>query len=142
MPPLGYIRGPSIQPRPLLSFVKMKWTAAVLLLFLGSASVWATPARFDDYQMYNLVIETEDQLTTLQSLTADESLIFVDPLVKVGQRMRMIIAPKHLTMFNELSDRVSLNATLLVTNVQKLMDKEVIVSLVLTLDTTWKHSTE
>lgn len=101
----------------------MKWTVAFATL-LGLASVWAAPARFDNYQIYNVAIDNEAQLLALQSLAATEPQIFLDEPFKVGQSLEVVIAPHQQQSFDELTHTASLNRSLLVNNLQKLIDKE------------------
>lgn len=101
----------------------MKWTVALLLL-LGSVAVWSSPARFDNFQIYKVQIETEEQLLALQSFTGSNQLVFLDEPRKVGQALEVIVAPHQQESFNAVSDGVGLQRSVLVDNMQKLVDRE------------------
>lgn len=101
----------------------MNWTITVLFL-IGISLAWATPARFDDHQMYTVSIATEGHLSTLQSIYKNSSLIFVDPPLRIGQTLSLIVAPSQLALFHDIRQRASLPAQLRVSNVQTLMDRE------------------
>lgn len=102
----------------------MKWTVTILCgiaLILGAS---AAPARFDNYQIYNVAVATEQQLSALQSYSSADPLIFIDEPRSVGQQLELIVAPHQQEAFDEFTTQFSMKRTLLVSNLQDLMDKE------------------
>ena len=97
-------------------------------MLLGSCSVWAAPARFDGFQLFSVKIETTQQLGALKALGYSESLIFMDEPSVVGQEVEVAVAPFRIDEFNEFTESTGLQKTLLVPNLQTLLDNEIKVS--------------
>lgn len=95
------------------------------LIFLTSAVIAdPDPARFDDYRIFNVPLDNEVQLAEMQKLS--EEFIFMYEPSKVGQELKEFVSPDQRSMFDDLTNRLALQPTLLVANVQTLVDKEVL----------------
>lgn len=103
----------------------MRWSAVVLfcgLFLLAGVLVSAVPARFDNFELYSVSIETSEQLAELQAISRD-TWIFLDEPKFVGQNVEIIVSPLQKSAFNELSQRILLKGDLLVPNFQTLIDR-------------------
>lgn len=101
----------------------MKWTVTFLAI-LSIALVWASPARFDDFQIHKVAIETKDHLETLQSIATSDGLIFLDEPSRVGQHVQIVVGPNERDNFQEIIIRNAFTSVLLAGDLQKLMDQE------------------
>lgn len=98
-------------------------TAITVLLFAISATL-ATPARFDNYKVYSVQVESDEHqehLTNLQHTSNDYSMWNA---IRVGRSADIMVPPHKTAEFHELVASLTLNSTLKIENVQHLIDNE------------------
>lgn len=105
----------------------MKWYISLPgTLLLLCASVAADPARFDDFKMFRVSIETQEQMDALQSVTTKgetSSIRFMDPPVNIGQELDIVVPPHQQATFDELIESIGLKSLLLISNLQPLVEE-------------------
>lgn len=101
-------------------------TCALVALSL-SVSVLAMqeqPSRFDNYKVYRLNVETEEQLSTLReidnSATATGYEFWSGP-TQLGRTADIMVAPHQMGEFSQIMTDANIKATELVANVQELV---------------------
>ncbi|GAB0094441.1 zinc carboxypeptidase-like [Sergentomyia squamirostris] len=96
---------------------------AVLLVTL--ALVRAEPFRFDNYRVYTVKIQNDDQLKALKGLeTGPHQYEFIDDPARSGQEVDLIVPPTYQDQFENLIKAESLKVELSIPNLQNLIDRE------------------
>lgn len=118
----------------------MKFTLCVLLIALSASSAWSEKARFDNYRVYTVEIDTHDQLSVLRQISeTSDSVIktihrikwtlancelkfqysFWDEPVKVKSSVKIVVPPHQFAHFAEIVAKFSFNTNLLENNLQE-----------------------
>uniref|UniRef100_A0A182KB79 Zinc carboxypeptidase A 1 n=1 Tax=Anopheles christyi TaxID=43041 RepID=A0A182KB79_9DIPT len=96
------------------------WT---LLAFLAGAG--ADPARYDHFRLYRVLIETQAQVEMLQQLEKQsDSYAFMGHARQPNQNLTIMVAPHKIAEITELLQRYELQGTILLYNMQELIDRE------------------
>ncbi|XP_035901544.1 zinc carboxypeptidase-like [Anopheles stephensi] len=102
----------------------MKFVLVCVALALIGATV-AEKARYDNYRVYRVRIQTEQQLELLQAIEQypDGYRFWSDP-VKVGTEVQLVVPPHKRGHFSEMRAKVGLRAQLQIANLQDQIDLE------------------
>ncbi|XP_059617682.1 zinc carboxypeptidase-like [Phlebotomus argentipes] len=94
---------------------------AVLLLALVNAE----PFKFDNYRVYTIAVQNDDQLNALKGLkTGPRFYEFIDEPKKSGQEIDIIVPPELHNEFESLVKEQELKIELSIPDLQKLIDRE------------------
>lgn len=100
------------------------FTLVLSVLFKLNVAVDSS-ARYDNYRLYEVMIETEDQNTVLQILEANsDSYIFLRSWTKLNPSRTIAVAPHKFSEFTELMHIEKFGHKLIEINLQSLIDKE------------------
>lgn len=100
------------------------FTLVLLVSFKLNAAVDSS-ARYDNYRLYEVMIETEDQHKVLQILAAkSDSYIFLGSWTKLIPSLTIVVAPHKFSEFSELMHNGKFSHQLIELNLQSLIDKE------------------
>lgn len=100
----------------------------LLLLLLTPHSVSSDPARFDNFRIYNVTVKTPEQLSAMQILAKDFEFLDHHHPHKLGQDLKVYVAPHRTEHFEQMVVRLGMYPEVLVPNVQSLIDKQLIKS--------------
>uniref|UniRef100_A0A182PLQ5 Zinc carboxypeptidase A 1 n=1 Tax=Anopheles epiroticus TaxID=199890 RepID=A0A182PLQ5_9DIPT len=104
----------------------MMWFKLTLLLV--AAIAWggsAEQARFDNYRVYEVSIETERQLQTLQHLELNpDGYSFWESPVQTNMRLSIVVPPHKFAHFEELTQALAMKTRLQIEDFQKVIDSE------------------
>ncbi|XP_055697297.1 zinc carboxypeptidase-like [Phlebotomus papatasi] len=97
------------------------FSVVILLAFSNAEKV-----RFDNYKVYVVQIENEEQLNVMHEIerTAFSSYDFWKSPSYVGNPVEVMVAPHKLSEFEEIMESLQYNYTLKIANVQELVDKQ------------------
>uniref|UniRef100_A0A182PI26 Zinc carboxypeptidase A 1 n=1 Tax=Anopheles epiroticus TaxID=199890 RepID=A0A182PI26_9DIPT len=96
------------------------WTLLALLAGAG-----ADPARYDHFRLYRVLIETQAQVTMLQQLEKQsDSYAFMGHARQPNQNLTIMVAPHKIAEITELLQRYELQGSILLYNMQELIDRE------------------
>ncbi|XP_053692244.1 zinc carboxypeptidase-like [Sabethes cyaneus] len=99
------------------------WT--VFSLLISTTFVWSAQVRFDNYRVYEIAIENQDQLQLLQHLEQfSDAYLFWETPVRTGTKVDLMVPPHKFSDFSELVSRLQLHVSTKIENVQQLIDKE------------------
>lgn len=102
----------------------MQFLTAIAVLAFAVSATLATRARFDNYKVYSVHVESDEHqehLTNLQHASNDYSMWNA---IRVGRSADIMVPPHKTAEFHELVSALNLNTTLKVENVQHLIDNE------------------
>lgn len=104
----------------------MKWgSLTVLLLAVGVCSTLAEKVRFDNYRVYDVSIENDEQLQVLQYLEQfSDGYSFWEPPVRKNTNLKIVVPPHKIGDFVEMTQRLDMENSLTVNNLQELVDNE------------------
>lgn len=105
----------------------MNWSSWLAFAVIVVA-VRGDPARFDDYKIFNVDVETEDQLEVFQLAESRDIFQFMYEPIRVGQQLKVTVSPDQLPYYEELVESFQMKSELLVIDVQRLINKEQIKS--------------
>lgn len=89
-----------------------------VLLWLGTISA-EQQARFDNYQVYSLQVENENQLKILRELGSNPNgFEFWRSASHIGRSADIMVAPHQIATFDELVKTINIKSNLMVENVQ------------------------
>lgn len=96
---------------------------AMVLAFVVAAG--ADPARYDHFRLYRVFIRTQAQVDMLQQLEKQsDSYSFMGHARQPNQNLTIMVAPHKIAEITELLDRYDLQGTVLLYNMQELIDRE------------------
>uniref|UniRef100_A0A182WF36 Zinc carboxypeptidase A 1 n=1 Tax=Anopheles minimus TaxID=112268 RepID=A0A182WF36_9DIPT len=106
------------------SFIAMKFLLVCVAFALFGASM-AEKARYDNYRVYRVRIQTERQLELLQAIEQypDGYRFWSDP-VKIGTEVLLVVPPHQRGHFSDLRAKFALRAKLQIANLQNQIDLE------------------
>lgn len=92
---------------------------AVFCLVFGLVS--SEKATFNNYRVYSVVVETEQQLIELRRLesSAASGIQFWQSPSGLGRRTDIMVAPHQMATFAELADKLKLSSRVMVDDVQR-----------------------
>uniref|UniRef100_A0A8D8I4H9 Zinc carboxypeptidase A 1 n=1 Tax=Culex pipiens TaxID=7175 RepID=A0A8D8I4H9_CULPI len=98
----------------------------ISLLFAASfCCVAAEQARFDNYRVHQVRIETEEQLQVLQYLEEHpDGYIFWDSPVQTNMELELVVPPHKYSDFEELTTKLNIKTRLRIKNFQEVIDNE------------------
>lgn len=85
--------------------------------------------RFDNHQVFSINVETEEQIKALRQLQdshLESGISLWNGLRRRGHSSDVLVAPHKLAEFNDMLSRLGLKSTLVVKNVQKLVNSSII----------------
>ncbi|XP_055683696.1 zinc carboxypeptidase-like [Lutzomyia longipalpis] len=98
---------------------------SVVAIVLVLALVRAEPFRFDNYKVYRIKIEDDDQLFALKGLsTGPQQFEFMDEPKKSGEKVDLIVPPHLQRNFESLVSQKKMKIELAIPNLQNLIDRE------------------
>ncbi|XP_055711145.1 zinc carboxypeptidase-like [Phlebotomus papatasi] len=98
-------------------------SAVVIVLVL--ALVKAEPFKFDNYRVYTVKVENDDQLLALKDLqTGPHHYEFIDEPMRSGQEVDLIVPPSYQDDFESLVTGKEMKVEMIIPNLQKLIDNE------------------
>ncbi|XP_058059273.1 zinc carboxypeptidase-like [Anopheles bellator] len=101
----------------------IKLTLLALVALAGGSS--AEQARFDNYRVYEVSIDTDRQLQALQQLEQNsDGYSFWESPVQTDMRLSMVVPPHKFAHFEELTTALSLKTRLQIEDFQKVIDSE------------------
>lgn len=91
-----------------------------VIIFMATV-VWSRQLRFDDFKVFSIKVENEEQLRVLKNLENDDDgySYWKDPIL--GKIADLVVPPNKLNEFNALVSASNLNTTLKISNIQRLM---------------------
>ncbi|XP_058449258.1 uncharacterized protein LOC131429226 [Malaya genurostris] len=104
---------------------KMAFARICLLIVAVLSAITAEQARFDNYRVYQLRIETTQQLKTLQYLEDHpDGYIFWESPVQTNMDLNLVVPPHKYADFEEFTTKLNLRPSLKIKNFQKVIDNE------------------
>lgn len=106
---------------------------AAIALFLisdcnGSAAASITSsnkARYDSFRIYRVLLETDEQVQLMQQLeNRSDSYTFMGHARQTNQNLTIMVAPQKIAEMTDLMERFSIKGSVLLYNIQELIDKE------------------
>uniref|UniRef100_A0A182MWB1 Peptidase M14 domain-containing protein n=1 Tax=Anopheles culicifacies TaxID=139723 RepID=A0A182MWB1_9DIPT len=101
----------------------MKLLTSVVLLFSASIVCRAEFQKYDNYKLYTLYVEDDEQAEELHDWYADGRLDFWS-YGTLNESVTVMINPEMQTIFETMLDEVQLESELVEENVQSLLDHE------------------
>ncbi|EAT39609.1 AAEL008600-PA [Aedes aegypti] len=104
----------------------MKCRSLVWLLFaVGVCSTIADRVRFDNYRVYDVSVDNDEQLKVLQYLEQfSDGYSFWESPVQTNMNLKMVVPPHKVGDFEEMTERLNMKSSLTVNNLQELVDNE------------------
>ncbi|XP_058126454.1 zinc carboxypeptidase A 1-like [Anopheles coustani] len=103
----------------------MKFALVYLALALLCGAAVAEKARYDNYRVYRVRIETDRQLELLKALEQNpDGYRFWDEPVKVGTQVLLVVPPHQRGHFGEIRAKLAFRAELHIADLQKQIDLE------------------
>ncbi|XP_066995323.2 zinc carboxypeptidase [Anabrus simplex] len=97
----------------------------LLLVVLLGAAVYSEKVRYDNYQVFRVVPNTEEQVRFLYKLQNSASgFNFWNNVRHVNNPIDIMVPPHKLPEFEEIMESLQVNYNLIIRNVQSLMDSE------------------
>jgi len=98
----------------------------LLYLFLFFiVATHAEKARFDNYRIYRIQLENEDQLKALRQLAeTSDSYNFWSYPKKVGTSIEVMVPPHQFSHFSDITKSLSLHHEIIIKNLQEVFDNE------------------
>ncbi|XP_062551928.1 zinc carboxypeptidase-like [Armigeres subalbatus] len=97
----------------------------LLLLVVGVCGTLGEKVRFDSYRVYEVSIENDEQLQVLQYLEQfSDGYSFWESPVQTNMNLRIVVPPHKVGDFGEITERLQMKNTLMVQNLQELVDNE------------------
>lgn len=82
-------------------------------------------ARFDNYRIYSITIETEEQLKFLQEFENFQTeLVFIEPPAMVGTNAEILVPPHKFADASDIFEIYGLKTDIKVNNLQRLVCKQ------------------
>ncbi|XP_053692246.1 zinc carboxypeptidase A 1-like [Sabethes cyaneus] len=103
----------------------MKFVCILLLVASVAFSAKAEQARFDNYRVYELSIENEEQLNVLQYLEEHpDGYIFWESPVQTNMELSLVVPPHKYADFEEFTTKLGMSPSLKISNFQEVIDNE------------------
>lgn len=82
--------------------------------------VFSEKVQYDNYRLYSVIIENDQQLNVLQELQVrPDGIIFETIPIRKGQIVDLIVAPQRIADISELFENYEFKNRLLIENLQK-----------------------
>uniref|UniRef100_A0A182SUF2 Zinc carboxypeptidase A 1 n=1 Tax=Anopheles maculatus TaxID=74869 RepID=A0A182SUF2_9DIPT len=100
--------------------------AVMAVVAFGVVAIQAAEvARYDNYRLYRVTPQSEEQLKVVAAMEqASDSLIFLETARKVGDRFDIVVAPHKLADFTETLEADYIPHLVIDENVQSSFDQE------------------
>lgn len=95
---------------------------AFFLVFSSFSMTICDKARFDNYRIYSITIETEEQLKLLQEFENHER--YIEPPTMIGTNAEILVPPHKFADISDLFETYGLKAEIKVNNLQRLVFKQ------------------
>uniref|UniRef100_A0A2M3ZAH4 Zinc carboxypeptidase A 1 n=1 Tax=Anopheles braziliensis TaxID=58242 RepID=A0A2M3ZAH4_9DIPT len=97
----------------------------IVAALLGCVTTNPNVARYDNVRLYRFFIETEEQVQMLQNLESiSDSYAFMGHARQMNQNLTVMISAHKIAEITELMSRYKLQGTVLLYNMQALIDEE------------------
>lgn len=96
------------------------------LFLLASVCLATQKARFDSYKVYRVQAGTRDQFNLLHEIENGNSYNFWDSPKAIGDFADIMVPPHKFDEIEEIITRFGLKSSIIIENLQSLVDKEVI----------------
>lgn len=98
---------------------------AIFLVFSSFTLTFCDKARFDNYRIYSITIETEEQLKFLQEFENSQTeLVFIEPPAMVGTTAEILVPPHKFADISDIFDTYALKSDIKVNNLQRLVRRK------------------
>lgn len=95
-------------------------TLALLLISINIVIIHSEKARFDNYRVYLIAVESNDQLHVLQELENNpDGLLFMMPPATNQSFVEIIVPPHKFADISELCERFNMKKELKIENLQR-----------------------
>lgn len=92
--------------------------AVLLAVVLLANCTISEKARFDNYRVYSLEVDNDEQLTLLRQLENTDRYEFWRSPTYIGRNVDVMVAPHQAADFSELLDGSNIKKNLMIENVQ------------------------
>lgn len=90
------------------------------IIFIVLNVVAGERARFDNYRVYSIEVESEEQLQVLQQLeNHQDGLLFLVSPVAVPMRIEIVVPPHKFADISELCEKYDMKNEIQIENLQK-----------------------
>lgn len=84
--------------------------------------VYCEKARFDNYHVYTIQIDNEEQLEALQGLESNQDgLVFIEAPLTIGSDAEILVPPHKLADITDLFERYDMKAEVKIKNFQRFL---------------------
>ncbi|CRK92462.1 CLUMA_CG006024, isoform A [Clunio marinus] len=98
---------------------------SIFLVFLSILGVFSENARFDNYRVYSIEVQSNIQLKILNELSeTSDSYNFWEVPTKVGVNADLVVPPHQFAHFGEIVDKYNLTTNLIISNLQEFIENE------------------
>lgn len=98
------------------------WLLAFFLVLSNLSMSICDKARFDNYRIYSVKIETEEQLKLLQEFANFQTeVVFLEPPTVIGISVEILVPPHKFADMSDLFQTYGLKAEIKVNNLQRLV---------------------
>lgn len=95
-----------------------------VLLFVGVALTLGEKARFDNYRVYSIEVENDEQLQVLNELeNQQDGLLFLAPPTAKQTFVELIVPPHKFADISELCEKYHMKSDKKIDNLQRFVDK-------------------
>lgn len=97
----------------------MKFIAYIIVL-VSFKVIIADKARFDNYRVYSIEVENDEQLEVLQELeNYQDGIIFLTPPTVIQTRIEIVVPPHKFADISELCEKHQMKFEIKVENLQR-----------------------
>ncbi|XP_031623765.1 zinc carboxypeptidase-like [Contarinia nasturtii] len=97
----------------------------LVVIFASFYMAFCEKARFDNYRVYSMIVENEEQLRILQELENHrDGIEFLESPNSIGDFTELIVPPHKLADINDLFEKYEIKSLAKSNNLQKLIDEE------------------
>lgn len=99
--------------------IKMK-SLVYLVISISLQAIYCEKARFDNYRVYSIVVDNNEQLQALQELeNSPNGLLFIVPPMHNQTSVEIIVPPHKFADISELCETFNMRKELKVENLQR-----------------------
>lgn len=94
----------------------------LFVIFVSFSVVFSEKARFDNYRLYAINIETEKQLEMLKELESNQDgMAFIEPPIKIGNDAQIMVPPHKFGDIKDFFETNNFKTELKFNNLQRLI---------------------